>query len=532
MKDLKKSISDIVGKWKEIAESRIPPEDISSAIELVSNKLENIKPVISLYGAYNSGKSTLLNALVGKELAPVGDSPETYEIAEHKWGNWTIYDTPGIDAPIEHEETTDKHLKESECILFVVSTDGDMEVRDIYVRLAELAQRKKPILVVFNDKSSILSDTDKKQDKLTGIYERYDSNLQKIWSEKELGDVPLPEKWIVNAKSALKARLAEKNGEEKPLLLQQSRIVEVEDRLEEFLRGRGEGDVINGLVDYMQQHFNRLEDMLVKSIDNPDLSEMEKKTQSWLNEHRRITVELAKMIHRKTESLLSDLRNNKANPQEALVDYAYDIQQWLKRELPDTAKNSIDGISVPSSSSESHPYDDGASSISSSVLDDIWDILPRETIKDRIIEAVCKKEKEEAVKAIAKTEPKICAKNAVKTSGKQVLKIPAKVVGPIIDVVFAIVDIVRAHKKQQEHEAQERARVQAMEDWLRRTTSDARDAVLTQSKNIMDKYFSVVEQSLNEQKNQLESQKSQEQRLLETVRELRSSLNALIRVSG
>lgn len=35
---------------------------------------------VMLYGAYNAGKSTLVNALLGQEKAPVRDIPTTFQV--------------------------------------------------------------------------------------------------------------------------------------------------------------------------------------------------------------------------------------------------------------------------------------------------------------------------------------------------------------------------------------------------------------------------------------------------------------------
>ena len=89
-----------------------------------------------LYGIYNAGKSTLLNALLGQNKADVSDRPETSAITEYAWQSYRIFDTPGVDAPIEHQQITEQHLQHVEVVLFVMSTNGAFDESDIYRRLA------------------------------------------------------------------------------------------------------------------------------------------------------------------------------------------------------------------------------------------------------------------------------------------------------------------------------------------------------------------------------------------------------------
>jgi tRNA U34 5-carboxymethylaminomethyl modifying GTPase MnmE/TrmE len=59
---------------------------------------------IQLYGTYNAGKSTLVNVLLGKNEAVVGEIPTTDKVDEFNWNGYKLLDSPGVNAPIEHEE--------------------------------------------------------------------------------------------------------------------------------------------------------------------------------------------------------------------------------------------------------------------------------------------------------------------------------------------------------------------------------------------------------------------------------------------
>jgi ribosome biogenesis GTPase A len=104
-----KEIDDDIAKYSKGIANDKELEIFKTNIE---DKLNNFRPALMVYGTYNSGKSTLLNALFGKEeMAKTGDSPETAEVYEYQYNGFTIYDTPGINAPIEHETVTKEHLK-------------------------------------------------------------------------------------------------------------------------------------------------------------------------------------------------------------------------------------------------------------------------------------------------------------------------------------------------------------------------------------------------------------------------------------
>ena len=69
------------------------------------------QPRIMVYGYYNAGKSTLLNALMGEVKAEMADRPLTAKVDEYEWNGYTLLDTPGIDAPIEHEDIANSELQ-------------------------------------------------------------------------------------------------------------------------------------------------------------------------------------------------------------------------------------------------------------------------------------------------------------------------------------------------------------------------------------------------------------------------------------
>lgn len=74
---------------------------------------------VTCAGIYNSGKSTLLNALTGGEHFKVGDVPTTAAIDEFDCDGVTYVDTPGLNANDFDNETAQKAFKQANVIIFV-----------------------------------------------------------------------------------------------------------------------------------------------------------------------------------------------------------------------------------------------------------------------------------------------------------------------------------------------------------------------------------------------------------------------------
>ena len=84
-------------------------------------------PSIMFYGIYNSGKSSIINAVFGEEIAQTGDVPTTYQVQRISWNGFTIVDTPGIDAKNEHTLVAESEIDKHDIILFVVD---DMNIEE------------------------------------------------------------------------------------------------------------------------------------------------------------------------------------------------------------------------------------------------------------------------------------------------------------------------------------------------------------------------------------------------------------------
>jgi len=234
----------------------------------IDEKLNNFNPTIMVYGVYNAGKSTLLNAIFGKdEMAKTGDAPQTAKVSAYTYNGYTIYDTPGINAPIIHQQITDEHLNKCELVIFVLSNNGSFEERYIYEKIGKIIKANKPILIAMNNKSGIDMNS------LEGQNEIYKVNQHLSTVCDELG-IKEAEKKVkiafVDAKTALEGKL--ENEQE---LINESKIEEFEEMMEKLLGDSGKQEVVNALNLYISNYIQETLTAIDEKINNPQI----KKTQ-------------------------------------------------------------------------------------------------------------------------------------------------------------------------------------------------------------------------------------------------------------
>ena len=115
----------------------------------IAGKIEEKALHVLVYGAYNAGKSTLINLLLGEERARVGDIPTTDRVDTYDWNGYRLLDTPGVNAPIEHEQAAADQLARTNAVVLVVR-EGDQDAKDVYERLFSMMKNKKAILIILN----------------------------------------------------------------------------------------------------------------------------------------------------------------------------------------------------------------------------------------------------------------------------------------------------------------------------------------------------------------------------------------------
>jgi GTPase SAR1 family protein len=172
----------------------------------LSDRLRDQRIQIMLYGAYNAGKSTLLNALLGSEQARVADVPTTGTVTPYDWTGHILLDTPGVNAPIKHEEISFDALKRADLILFILRQE-DQDAEDLMDRLFDLLEAKRSVFLLLNYSDSDLELIAKVRQHLNDTLIHYAQ--RRHFDLEAVGKIPVV---LMNARTALKARLENKDG--------------------------------------------------------------------------------------------------------------------------------------------------------------------------------------------------------------------------------------------------------------------------------------------------------------------------------
>lgn len=140
-------IEQELNKIEDILKENIP--NYEKEIADISQKLKDKNIKVMFFGSYNAGKSTLINTILGSESARIGDIPTTDSVDTYLWNDYNLIDSPGINAPIEHETISKEQLYKSDLIVFLIRKD-DEDSASTYKEIFELLKNGKDIFLVFN----------------------------------------------------------------------------------------------------------------------------------------------------------------------------------------------------------------------------------------------------------------------------------------------------------------------------------------------------------------------------------------------
>lgn len=284
----------------------------------IDEKLADFKPQLMVYGCYNAGKSTLLNALLGKEIAKTGDTPETFKVDSYEIQNYKIWDTPGIHAPIKHEEVTSEHYKKCEVVLFVMSNDSSVEDEYIYEKIQNVVEDKKPIIIILNNKMGFDMNSQDIARQKQKIY----ANMAKTGiSNEQLEQIKVI---CVNAKTALKAKLEQKN-----ILLEASKIKELESYIYGCMKNIGKDEIINALNLQINSRIAKLMSAVQNAEENDEIRETQKLLEDIIKQkasakktlEQIINIEIAPM----EDEVFNDILNGGKNLENIATKYAQNI---------------------------------------------------------------------------------------------------------------------------------------------------------------------------------------------------------------
>lgn len=145
----------IFSEAEPILQRYLPQVEVAQAGQHLAEKASQISPVIMLYGLFNAGKSTLINALVGKEVATEGGVPTTAQVQAYNWRGYTLLDSPGIDANVRHSATTQEQLLKSDLVVMVLNSRGATEERTTYQAVLQLLVAGRQVIFVINNTDDV-----------------------------------------------------------------------------------------------------------------------------------------------------------------------------------------------------------------------------------------------------------------------------------------------------------------------------------------------------------------------------------------
>lgn len=275
------SRENLIGKQKEFLTGLVGfIEDACPALEEVSLLKDSVKQLDELFlvvivGEFNSGKSAVVNAMLGGSIVPEGILPTTNEITVIKWADVehgeeerveqdadglfvryngaellkeiNIVDTPGTNVILERQQRlTEEFIPRADLVLFVLSADRpftDSEVKFLqYVR-----QWGKKVVFVVN-KVDLLSNGDEIQE----VVEFVENNAKRLLGVEGAKVIPVSAKRATQAKMECRYALGDTGagiltpGEKEYLSTSQqwksSRFENLESHVRDFLLGGTNGD--------------------------------------------------------------------------------------------------------------------------------------------------------------------------------------------------------------------------------------------------------------------------------------------------
>jgi GTP-binding protein EngB required for normal cell division/uncharacterized protein (DUF697 family) len=130
------------------------------------SELENVEVRIAVFGQPGSGKSSLINALIGKPLATVGVATDTTrEARDYAWNGLHLIDLPGYDTRLfpKHDYVARFDLHKLDLLVCVF--DGKLHEADVQLLRVVREELKKPTVIV-RSKLDVLWQEDKSEDEL------------------------------------------------------------------------------------------------------------------------------------------------------------------------------------------------------------------------------------------------------------------------------------------------------------------------------------------------------------------------------
>lgn len=250
-------IEQYLAEALEVAARYIPQEKYDELLADFAVKKQEEAISVMLFGSYNAGKSSLINALTGDGSAIVGEIPTTDHVNSYLWNDCVLLDTPGVNAPIEHEKATEEQIRKSQLIVCVIRA-GDQDVQDVYERMFSMLKNGKHVFVVLNhshEDAELQQLIDKLQHVMLQFAEIHDVSPAML---AQINVIP------VNLKSAIKAR-----SEGKKLLEERSGIHDLDCAFDVWIR---QHNTETGFLDRFKHY---VDEVILKQVRSTVLAEQD-----------------------------------------------------------------------------------------------------------------------------------------------------------------------------------------------------------------------------------------------------------------
>lgn len=245
---LKNYQDELQQQWQEVQQILQPygndpviAQHMANIQDMYQRKLSDVRPKLMVYGLYNAGKSSIINELLGEDKAIVQDKPQTDRVDAYPWNGYELLDTPGVGAPIQHEQVTQKELRDADIVMFVMSTTGSNEKAQNYTRMKDIADAGKKIIIVLNDKDGAMGDRD---DEIQQIKVKVAQNM------KQVGIQDVESRYCIVVVNAERARMGRVTHE--PLLWNMSGMDELSSVILQELRNTNSFTVMRKIVQQIQ----------------------------------------------------------------------------------------------------------------------------------------------------------------------------------------------------------------------------------------------------------------------------------------
>lgn len=328
--------TQLMSAYEQVRALVVSEPEIAPAFSPIEKVFEDKKSqpdaCIMVYGVYNAGKSTLINALMGREDAPTGDIPLTSRINNYSWGKYSILDTPGVDAPKAHEEVTKEQMLKADVVIFVVNPLGTAEEEKTLSALVDILAEHKQVFMVFNEKHDLTEED------FIRLKDQTRAQLQKMAIRRGLSnilkDVPIVR---LNARDALDGQL-----DNDPELLEISGYPAFKSQLVEFLDGISPHDVYerikNQLLNFLSRHIDILNsqrsgDAVVNHLNNFSRQMIREKSALTSDMAREIEKERQSIYERTKRALRSSPENYQSQIESILHQSSSEMERYLNHRL-------------------------------------------------------------------------------------------------------------------------------------------------------------------------------------------------------